>query len=559
VLVLLVTGYRVGCGCGDSPFVQDAGPAPDAGAPDAGPSPDAGTHDAGTLTLLLKDPMTGSSTQTTTLRVAAGITGDDGASAWCLDTQPATAMQCDAGWQMTRPATYLLSPGDGLKTAWLTLDDGGTASASITVTGTPPAIMFHKRPVHISSARQAATLLSGWCGVPGAAVTLSGGGTAATSCSGDAGWSATVDFSAAPQGNVVVTGVLTTGELQSLPANHTLIKDTAFCDNPAKAGPFAGGTGVPGDPYLICTADQLAALDTQCDADALLRNDIIFDGGQFPGLCGGGGYVGTFDGDDFAVLNFTNDAGAQPIGLFIKLFGTVQNVSVEHVNVSGYYGVGAIVGQTFGGSIVRHCFSSGLIWGDNVMPVFHQGGIVGDQTGGDVLDSESSVDLSVPIGYSVGGLVGHAYAGTIQRCHASGSVYAGNNAPGGLVGRVGDDAGNSAAISDSYADGPVTSGGSQQAGGLVGEIIVGSVTRCYASGPVSGTDPKGGLVALITVQGPVTDSYWNVETTGLATSAGGETGLTSAQMSDAGSFPSWDFGTVWTFDPARSPFPVLRE
>jgi hypothetical protein len=136
-------------------------------------------------------------------------------------------------------------------------------------------------------------------------------------------------------------------------------------------------------------------------------------------------------------------------------------------------------------------------------------------------------------------------------------VFAGNNAPGGIAGRVGDDAGSAPSISDSYATGAVTSGGSTQAGGLVGEIIVGDITRCYSTGAVSGAMPLGGLIGDLTLSGSVTDSYWDTDTSGLATSAGG-TGVTTSDLADAGTFAGWDFTTVWMFDPLQSPFPVLR-
>ena len=60
-------------------------------------------------------------------------------------------------------------------------------------------------------------------------------------------------------------------------------------------------------------------------------------------------------------------------------------------------------------------------------------------------------------------------------------------------------------------------------GGLVGAND-GVISRCYATGAVSGVEFEGGLVG--NGAAGVSESYWNVETSGLAASAGGM-GLTS--------------------------------
>ncbi|MCJ7778358.1 MAG: hypothetical protein MUP16_08605, partial [Sedimentisphaerales bacterium] len=82
-------------------------------------------------------------------------------------------------------------------------------------------------------------------------------------------------------------------------------------------------------------------------------------------------------------------------------------------------------------------------------------------------------------------------------------------------------------------------------GGLVG-INYGNITTCYATGMVTGTGSKGGLVGSNS-GGNVSGSFWDVNTSGLATSDGGE-GKTTAQMQNADTFliAGWDFTTpVW--------------
>jgi len=69
----------------------------------------------------------------------------------------------------------------------------------------------------------------------------------------------------------------------------------------------------------------------------------------------------------------------------------------------------------------------------------------------------------------------------------------------------------------------------------------GSVTQCYSTGKVSGKDHVGALAAW-NYGGRVTASFWDIQTSGQATSDGG-TGKTTAQMQTAKTFldAGWDF------------------
>jgi DNA-binding beta-propeller fold protein YncE len=54
---------------------------------------------------------------------------------------------------------------------------------------------------------------------------------------------------------------------------------------------------------------------------------------------------------------------------------------------------------------------------------------------------------------------------------------------------------------------------------------------------------SGGFVGYLT-SAPITNSYWDIETSGYATSYGG-TGLTTAQMKSSANFSGWDFVDTW--------------
>jgi len=96
----------------------------------------------------------------------------------------------------------------------------------------------------------------------------------------------------------------------------------------------------------------------------------------------------------------------------------------------------------------------------------------------------------------------------------------GNSIVGGLVGgtlsRV-----SSGSITSSYATGQVTA--SDTAGGLFGGAAVAApITNSYAAGRVSTTPNRevGGLIALAPNDG-VSNSYWDIQSSGQASSEGG--------------------------------------
>ncbi|MCJ7777305.1 MAG: hypothetical protein MUP16_03225, partial [Sedimentisphaerales bacterium] len=66
----------------------------------------------------------------------------------------------------------------------------------------------------------------------------------------------------------------------------------------------------------------------------------------------------------------------------------------------------------------------------------------------------------------------------------------------------------------------------------------GSISNCHSTGTVSGSE-AGGLLGYNNY-GSVVGSFWDVNTSGQTTSAGG-TGLNTAQMMQQASFTGWDF------------------
>ncbi len=74
------------------------------------------------------------------------------------------------------------------------------------------------------------------------------------------------------------------------------------------------------------------------------------------------------------------------------------------------------------------------------------------------------------------------------------------------------------------------------------------IRYCYSVGKVnSGYQSTGGLVGDNEGVGMVTDSYWDVETSGQADSDGGK-GATSDEMRMARTFVAWEHQNAWTID-----------
>jgi len=142
----------------------------------------------------------------------------------------------------------------------------------------------------------------------------------------------------------------------------------------------------------------------------------------------------------------------------------------------------------------------------------------------------------------VGGLVGYSSA-TVSNCYSTGTIK-GSERVGGLVGY------NYGSVSTSYSTVMVSGSGSCVAG-LVGGNS-GTVTQCYSSGPVRGGGAYvGGLVEYTAERAHVTDCFWDIQTSGQATSAGG-TGKTKAEMQTAKTFIGWAHEPgVWTIDEGK--------
>ncbi len=335
----------------------------------------------------------------------------------------------------------------------------------------------------------------------------------------------------------------------------------------------AGGTGEPGDPFQIATAQQLAAIGSHpslLDRHYALISDIDLD----PNLPGrqifdraviapdtsdmdegfqGSAFAGTFDGNGHTLSNLTIE-GNSYLGLFGALGREAQVIDVNVVNadVTGNgWNIGAIAGTN--GGTVQECYTSGLVTGYSDV-----GGLVGSNDHGQIIDSHSTADV-VGIEY-VGGMVGSHLVGAVYSSNATGSVFgwhwvgglvgfnqgtvskcsgsgfvSGSSFLGGLVG-YNDSSG---VLSNCYSDGTVL--GDDTLGGLVGGNA-GTVGFTYSVGKVMGMSGMGGLVGKTYPQAQVVASFWDIDASGQPSSDGGM-GLTTAELQQVNTYvdAGWDF------------------
>ncbi len=192
-------------------------------------------------------------------------------------------------------------------------------------------------------------------------------------------------------------------------------------------------------------------------------------------------FTGLFEGNNHTITKLTiNNPGINYQGLFANVSGTIKNVTLTGINVSGYYVVGGLAGYNQGS--ISGCSVSGTVSGAS-----RTGGLVGNNMSGSITNCNSSVTVTSS-GYT-GGLAGYSDGSTVSNCSASGTVTGTNDYTGGLIGY--NTGGSIINCSSS-----VTIQGIAVVGGLIGaNVSGGAVTECHASGTsINGTYDIGGLI-----------------------------------------------------------------
>ena len=240
-------------------------------------------------------------------------------------------------------------------------------------------------------------------------------------------------------------------------------------------------------------------------------------------------FTATFKGNGYTISNLRVNRPDRDGGLFGVIDGSESDVVIEglgliDVDIVGGTHVGGLVGTNRAGDI-RRSYVTGYVVarGDGTSAIV--GGLVGRNVAGSITESYSQTQVkgNLSAGLSVasaGGLVAlNDSRGRIENSYAVGSVI-GRNTVGGLVALNRD----SSEIIDSYA-----------------------ISRTIGIGAIS---KVGGLVAVN--DAVVDDSYWDIEVSGIASSAGGTSATTAVLRSSTPISPinsiykDWDTD-VWEF------------
>jgi filamentous hemagglutinin family protein len=255
-----------------------------------------------------------------------------------------------------------------------------------------------------------------------------------------------------------------------------------------------------------------------------INNGVVFQAtstSSIEGVSDVGGLAGEATGNtsvDYSTYDGNVHATGDRVGGLVgnKSTSTIATYNRTTGSVVGRNNTGGLYGQSSTGNVWNSWSNSSVFGLSNV------GGLIGWMSGGMVSRSYSTG--SVEGSEYVGGLIGNANSGADTSYSFSFSPVKSANYGGGLFGTL-----DNASVNNSYAVGDVTA---PKSGGLIGLSNNGSVTNTYSTGKAN-----AGLINTA-VSGTVTNSFWNLQTSGASTSAGG-TGKTDAQMKTASTYSGW--------------------
>ena len=376
------------------------------------------------------------------------------------------------------------------------------------------------------------------------------------------------------------------------------------------------GSGTQADPYQIDSLDNLAWMQDWISRyfdvgyNNYYKQTADINASSTSGWNSGQGFYplgntniqfsGTYDGNGHTIDSlFVNRTSQDKVGMFGYFSsGTVKNLRLTNINITGYTNVGGLVGYSGTGTITN-CSTTGKI-GSGGQDL---GGLVGEAINSTIDSCYSTVsfnstsaaftggfigysqETAISNSYSTGNIIGSSggfelggfageneggSGGNITNCYSTGNVidsstsdnvggFVGENLSGGTIskcyctgnvqaytdigGFVGENMASSI-IRNSYSRGNIVSNGGVSVGGFAGENqgTNGTIDTCYSTGNVSGGSSMGGLVG--TNGGFVDSSFWDTETSGQSSSAGGA-GKTTTQMKTQSTFSGWDFSSTW--------------
>jgi filamentous hemagglutinin family protein len=523
--------------------------------------------DGGSVEMSGKKTLNVNGTASVNTTAAGGTTGN-----WLLDPDDYTIDSFNVGTLTTNLATSNIT---------ISTSAGGTGGSGDITVSTP--VSWDSTYSLTLSAYRNIDVNSTITNSAGAAVTLRADNTGAST--------GTVSFGSG--GQIATTGAVSlyynpkTTTTTTINGTSTTVKNYAA---PTDYSSYVSG-GTLTAYMLVNNVTDLQAISLNlagtyalgCDIDAGATSSWNSGAGFAPlGTSSSSYFSGIFDGGGHTIsgLTITKTAAISNVGLFGYSTGTIRNVGLLDVNITGGDDVGGLVGLNRGS--LTNCYTTGAVSGKGAFV----GGLAGVNLGGMITNAYSTATVTSAASSSyAGGLVGYNYnGGSITTSYSTGAVN-GVSSVGGLVGENG----KNATITGCYSTGAVTGSGSY-VGGLVGYNYDGSsITNCYSTGPVQGVSNVGGLVGrnyknsatitgcystgavtgsgsyvagLVGYNGAtITNCFWDTtisgKTRGAYGSSSGATGLTPLQWQTKGPIATglWDTTNTWV---AGYPYPVLQ-
>lgn len=320
------------------------------------------------------------------------------------------------------------------------------------------------------------------------------------------------------------------------------------------------GAGTSQNPYLIANLGNLFWMALSSNQwDKHYQQTANIDASVSSGWYSGAGFpligntstafTGTYNGGNFAVSNlYINNGGQQGCGFFAVLNGgTLQNINLLDVQITGNTYVGGLCGFVLSGTITN-CSVYGTVSGAQ-----YTGGLAGYNAAGTISGCKASVTVSNSSD-GAGGFVG-VNEGSISHCYAS-SFVSGNSTIGGFAGLA-----YGGLITNCYSTSRVyvTAGITNISGGFCGTLFGGSISNSYSSGFVNPVGFSGGFLGY-SLTGSISNCFWNTQTSGMPSSAAG-TGKTTTEMRTQTTFSnaSWNFTSIWAINSTKNfGFPYLQ-
>jgi hypothetical protein len=367
------------------------------------------------------------------------------------------------------------------------------------------------------------------------------------------------------------------GGLLGYLADSTLTDASASGDVTATEGGYVGG--------LIGYARGTSSDSRSVIIDVTASGDVIGGRERVGGLVGFADRVDIL-GVDIVVTASGSVTGTERVGGLVGQFGfssgatyTIERASATGDVTGTATRVGGFIGFLEGDCqypVIRDVDASGSVTGTNdvgglvgftvanctvtisdarrgAVPVTGTddvGGLLGEAIGEVIVSRSYSLSDVTGTGSRVGGLIGGAgniSGGSITASYAAGDVAGSASYVGGLIGRWGE-----GTVANAYAEGAVTTAANAQyVGGLIGAAEGGTLRSSYAIGvvaPGSGSTDVGGLVGSFGGTAEPPTSFWDAETTTVASSAVGSS-LDATQARTFATFDDAGWAIVTDADP----------